>query len=568
MKQPNSIDKKLLQEWNWARNTIHPDNVTRGSGLVVWWNCKKGHEWQAKVYSRSHGRNCPYCSGRKVNEQNCLTTVSPEIAKEWHYEKNFPLRPEEVTSGSKKKIWWECKKGHLWRCVVYDRKKGNCPFCSGKRASKDRNFEKSFPALVKEWDKKKNGSNHPSKYSPYSNKKVWWKCKKNHVWEAAISDRSRGRGCPRCNSQSSNIEFRVLSEILYIFPNAVHRKIIDNIEIDIYIPQINVGIEIDGYPWHKNKKLKDIRKASELRKKGIFLVKVRDDRLADISTEDIKYSERQVNLALIKKIISLMKDSGRFNELQLELFNEHSRTKIFINDDIYKKFVANKIYASPESSLSTVLPQKASLWDQNKNGELYPEDVAAFSHVKVWWKCPKGHEWEEWVYKVSGITTPCPVCRKLKFIEEKSLKVNSTFLLKEWDYEKNTFISPEDVSCFSNMKVWWKCSFGHSWQAQISNRSRGAGCPYCNNKKVNSSSSLHMLRSDLMQEWDYQKNKNLDPKKISQYSHKKAWWLCSQGHSWFAEIANRSCGTGCPECWKIRRGKKKPNNCIKRDFQH
>ena len=54
------------------------------------------------------------------------------------------------------------------------------------------------------------------------------------------------------------------------------------------------------------------------------------------------------------------------------------------------------------------------------------------------------------------------------------------YLLGEWDYEKNTDISPEYISRNSMRKVWWKCSFGHSWKGKISERAiDGKGCREC-----------------------------------------------------------------------------------------
>ena len=62
-------------------------------------------------------------------------------------------------------------------------------------------------------------------------------------------------------------------------------------------------------------------------------------------------------------------------------------------------------------------------------------------------------------------------------------------LAEEWNYEKNTELTPEDVTANSNKKVWWKCSNGHEWQAVIYNRNKGNGCPVCakerRKKKVN-----------------------------------------------------------------------------------
>ena len=54
------------------------------------------------------------------------------------------------------------------------------------------------PDLSAEWHPTRNGSVKPKDILPYSNKKVWWKCKKDHEWQAAPYNRSRGRGCAEC----------------------------------------------------------------------------------------------------------------------------------------------------------------------------------------------------------------------------------------------------------------------------------------------------------------------------------------------------------------------------------
>ncbi len=54
------------------------------------------------------------------------------------------------------------------------------------------------PDIAAEWHPTKNGSLTPE-YVPFrSHKKVWWKCKKGHEWEAYISNRTRWDGCPYC----------------------------------------------------------------------------------------------------------------------------------------------------------------------------------------------------------------------------------------------------------------------------------------------------------------------------------------------------------------------------------
>ena len=57
-------------------------------------------------------------------------------------------------------------------------------------------------------------------------------------------------------------------------------------------------------------------------------------------------------------------------------------------------------------------------------------------------------------------------------------------LMKEWDFEKNDKlgINPNTRTANSTNQVWWKCKNGHEWKALIFKRTKGEGCPYCNNK--------------------------------------------------------------------------------------
>ena len=49
-------------------------------------------------------------------------------------------------------------------------------------------------------------------------------------------------------------------------------------------------------------------------------------------------------------------------------------------------------------------------------------------------------------------------------------------------------------------------------------------------------------------EWNYKRNKGLDPRFLSLGAHEKVWWLCKQGHEWKAAIYSRASGIGCPYC--------------------
>jgi len=197
------INPTLSKQWHPAKNyKLTPKDVTPNSGKKVWWQCEKGHEWQAQVSNKVNAGGCPYCSGKKHSKEYNLKALHPHLALEWNESRNGTLAPDGVTPGSGKKDWWICHKGHEWRAAIYSRTTGNnCPFCSGKKVCEDNCLQTVNPKLASEWHPIKNEKLLPSEVTPSSNKKVWWLCNKGHEWEATINNRTYGRGCPYCSGR-------------------------------------------------------------------------------------------------------------------------------------------------------------------------------------------------------------------------------------------------------------------------------------------------------------------------------------------------------------------------------
>ena len=198
----------LAREWHPVKNgDLTPEDVTPSSNKKAWWLCENGHEWQARVYNRNEGNGCPFCTGRRVNKENCLKTRNPSLALQWHPVKNGDLTPEDVTPSSNKKVWWLCAKGHEWQAFVFKRTRGNaCPYCAGKKASKDNCLKSKNPSLVRQWHPVKNGDLTPEDVTPGSRKKTWWVCEKGHEWQAVVKNRNNNQGCPYCSSRRVNKE--------------------------------------------------------------------------------------------------------------------------------------------------------------------------------------------------------------------------------------------------------------------------------------------------------------------------------------------------------------------------
>jgi hypothetical protein len=131
---------EIATEWHPTKNDdLTPYDVTAGSHKKVWWQDKKGHEWETDIKSRTSflKRGCPYCTNRKACKDNCLATKFPEIAAEWHYTKN-DTTPKNVLPGCGKKYWFQCKKGHEWKATINSRTscKCGCPICNESKGEK------------------------------------------------------------------------------------------------------------------------------------------------------------------------------------------------------------------------------------------------------------------------------------------------------------------------------------------------------------------------------------------------------------------------------------------------
>ena len=202
-----------------------------------------------------------------------------------------------------------------------------------------------------------------------------------------------------------------------------------------------------------------------------------------------------------------------------------------------------------ENDLKTVYPQLAAEWDMDKNRSL-PSQVRPGSHQVVWWKCRYGHSWQASVcLRTSG--SGCPVCANRKLSQgDNDLASTCPEIAAEWDHEKNE-ISPSDVLCGSNRRVWWKCARGHSWNTPVNLRVRTrSGCPYCAGKKVLPGfNDLASQKHRVAVEWDTEKNGTLRPDMVTVASNLSVWWICPKGHSYRSKISSRtSRGSSCPYC--------------------
>ena len=234
-----------------------------------------------------HGQKCSYCSGRNATKENNLLIKNPELCKEWDYEKNYPLRPEQFLSHSNKKVWWKCKLNHSWQATINNRvNERNCPNCYNKDMSikislgklNDKNrFSLHAPQkLLNEFDNEKNLKELGltiNDVSIHSGKKVWWICSvnKNHKWKAVIGNRvDNNKNCPYCIKWKIEKDCKKIFEQIfkikfekkrfYCFTTVKNLKSKSFIEFDGYNDEFKIAFEYQGYQhyiypnfFHRNK---------------------------------------------------------------------------------------------------------------------------------------------------------------------------------------------------------------------------------------------------------------------------------------------------------------------------
>ena len=94
--------------------------------------------------------------------------------------------------------------------------------------------------------------------------------------------------------------------------------------------------------------------------------------------------------------------------------------------------------------------------------------------------------------------------------KEKRYVSDNAQLMAEWDWERNNSmgLNPSLLLQYSNKRAWWKCNCRHSWVASIAKRTVGRGCPFCSGKKIlQGYNDLATTNPELLEEWDYNKNK-------------------------------------------------------------
>jgi rubrerythrin len=407
-----------------------------------------------------------------------------------------------------------------------------------------------------EWDFETNIID-PSEIVVGSNKSANWICPKGHKYSMVILRRSEGSGCNICRLalRTSFPEQCFFFYTKKVYPDAVnsYREIFENrMELDIYIPSIRTGIEYDGVFWHDEHSIANEQKKYQICKKNnirLFRIKEGDFKGFNDVADSIWYIPSKCDKELLNFYITEYLKNLTMGGKKLPIVD--------VKND--KNEILEFKTLRMEDSFAYQFPDIAKEWHPTKNGKLTPDLFTPKSSEEVWWLCPDcGNEWKAPIanrasgHKCNECANPKRMITRKQNILSKRGGVNKEFCLLDWDYQLNEY-GPDHYTNGSGEIVTWRCHIcGYRWETAICNRTKDYknGCPFCAEKVIiRGFNDLPKVRKDLMEEWDYTENADIDPHKQGIGSHLNVSWICRKcGYSWKAPIYNRANGKGCPCC--------------------
>lgn len=574
----------ILDEWDYEKNgNLTPQTISYGSSKKVFWKCHLKHSWEGEVKGRAtKGRKCPICSNDKVligyNDFQtwCNQHNATLLLEEWDFEKNI-ITPKEVVFGYRKPIWWKCHNGHSFQKNIRYRiglsgEIRNCPYCRGIRiVSGDKSLGTVTPHLLEEWDYDKN-KNSPNDYTYGSSEYAWWKCKKcGHSWNARISHRVNGVGCPPCSYKEASKKLMIPDDgqsLLDLFPDLCKE-------------------------WHPTKN-------------------------NNLSPASFKPNSN-------KKVWWLCSACGTEWETAIGHRSQGKGCPKCMNEQRRNNFMEEVI--ERQGSLADNYPDLIEEWDFERNNDCNPTQMSCGSEEKVWWKCKTcGHSWNAMISRRTKRKQGCPECRKelrTSFPEKAVYFYIKKIFDDAIENYRPDWLGKAEIDIFiPSIKVGIEYD-GSAYHGNIEKdlrknvlckergikllRIREPKCPILNDSSIDFQmfsykqndfeitlsqlvewirknyiisivpiielekdkghiyelmnlqakvNSLMKCFPDVASEWHPIKNAPLTPEKVSSKSNRKVWWVCTNcGHEWQATIGSRSNGTGCPCCAQDNRVK-------------
>lgn len=492
----------LMKYWDYEKNNelgVYPDKVTCGSRKKAFFINEDGIRIERAI-KQINGKI------KFFNNKLIINEYSKEKLAFFKQVNNPDIDLIQLTIGSRNEVIWTCPNGHDFKKQVRDFSKPtgiSCPICREKGLEqkyliKNKNKFKIHKTLGNLSKNKKllkefstNNKLKPEQLNLGNNrKKVLWICTLcKEEYKASVYQRySKNTGCPTCNNKrtQSRNEIRIFCELSTLFQNVEENFILDGYKYDIYIKDINLLIEYDGFNWHSKEKVKinDIKKNNIAKNNNISLLRLReqglhktkkDDLILNVNTNSNRDNEAQ--FSIINQILDYINLNYKIDFTEYR--NNYLKKKIFKNEKSYNEklslgFVKNNL------TLNRAFEQ----YDEEKTG-INPKAISNNSSMKVWWKCNKGkdHSWQEKPLNRNHPSSGCPFCsNKRVSLTNRLDKIHPTSI-DLWSHKNKN--KPKDYTYRNGKdKIIWNCSScNKEFIKTIARMDDSKGyCPHCKTK--------------------------------------------------------------------------------------
>lgn len=485
------------------------------------------------------------------NKKNLLEEY-PELAKEWDYENNNGLTPEDVTPGMHIRIAWICSKNpnHRWVSILYNRaRKHNsrgCPYCSNEVLSDENCLANVNPKLASEFSLDFNDGLTAKDIQAGTSREVYWKCSScNYIYKASVVERDKGhKKCPRCSSLAYNYP-----ELMKDWDEEKN-KLIDPYTLNkgshtkVYWKCHKCGHEWESMAYERCIGHKECIGCNSLANLFPEIAKDWDyERNGDLTPRDVTpYSNRIVYWNCSK--------------------NPNHKTRKSIQDRcIYGCSLCSKGRNTSISEIMIYLSFKEVFKDVknriniNNNKKLECDILILDIALAIEYDGYRFHkdkkEEDEYKNKELRYQTISDKPLKLIRIREEGLPQLKPYgsyqitikrhlkKLNEFYNELLTLIEEiyhDDNEVMNKIQLLRKIDI---------NKIRYNALVYLAN--LDEENSLQTVNPELAKEWHPSKNNELLPIHVKPYSNEVVWWRCSKcGYEWRQSVAKRNGGCGCP----------------------
>lgn len=212
----------------------------------------------AKQFLTEGGSLCPNCkksisrSNKKVSKKEFIQKLKDAIGNEYSYISGY-------SNMNTKCLLRHNVCGHEWLVsphMFLGVKQTRCPKCANEHRGKylkDKNY------LAKLLEDKEYGTDYEWLETYKGDNKLKHEIKHlscGHEYEVRPNDFQQGYQCPLCSNQngSSKEEDKLYDFISSHYSENIIRNYRDgNKELDFYFPELNIGIEYNGYYWHSDR---------------------------------------------------------------------------------------------------------------------------------------------------------------------------------------------------------------------------------------------------------------------------------------------------------------------------